>query len=235
MYKIVIRGRNCGKYLKKCLKSLRKQEVEWEGLLILDAPEDNSYKIAKKLVVDLPIEIVLNPKRMGLGYNLWWGIENCGARQEDVVCILDADDYLHKRALKVVEKAYKKGFLLTYGSYIKLSKGKPTRVSRKYKTNNVRKSAWHGSHLKTFKYKLWKYFPEDYFKHKGKWAEASSDRALMYTLMEIAGMKKCKFIDKAIYFWRDGYKHSTSRKKQLKWDTIFRGKKPLKPQFVEKS
>lgn len=232
MFRIVIRARNCEKYLEKCIKSLKKQKEDWTGVLILDNPTDNSYKIAKKLTWDLPIEIFLHSERMGLGYNLWFGITYCKAKPEDIICILDADDYLHKSALRVVRKIYKKtNCLLTYGSYVKLSKGRRTKTSKPYKVNHPRTARWHGSHLKTFKFKLWKHFPKEYLQHKGKWAEAASDRAIMYGLMEIAGMKNCRFVKKTTYFWRDNYKSSTNVKKQHLWDIYFRRKKPLKRQF----
>lgn len=230
-FRIVIRGRNCEKYLEKCIKSLRKQKEEWRGVLILDNPKDNSYELAERLIYgrDLPIDIYLQSERMGLGYNLWFGITHCKAQDEDIVCILDADDYLHKSALRTVRKTYDKGCLVTYGSYVKLSKGRRTKVSKAYKVNvEPRKSKWHGSHLKTFKFKLWKHFPKEYLQYKGKWAEAASDRGLMYALLELAGMKNCSFVKKITYYWKDRYRNSTNVKKQKKWDAIFRAKKPLK-------
>jgi len=233
-FRVVIRGRNCEKYLKKCLSSLKKQKEPWSGVLILDNPKDNSHDLAQKLIYggDLPIDIFRHYEKKGLGYNLWFGIEQCRAQPEDIVCILDADDYLHKKALKIVSKTYESGCLLTYGSYIKLSKWKRTKVSTPYKADiKPRKVKWHGSHLKTFKFKLWKHFPEEYMMHDGKWAEAASDRALMYGLMEIAGMKNCRFVEKPVYYWRDSYEHSTNVKKQKLWDKIMRSKKPLKQQF----
>jgi len=230
--RVIIRGRNCEKYLPKCIKSLRKQKVDWAGILILDNPKDNSYNVAADLTKDLPIDIFLHSERRGLGYNLWFGITNCKAQDEDIVCILDADDYLHPKALKRVRKTYEKGCLLTYGSYVKLSKGRRTKISKAYKVNvEPRKAKWHGSHLKTFKFKLWKHFPKECLMHKGKWAEAASDRGLMYSLMELAGMKNCRFVKKITYYWKDNYRNSTNVKKQKKWDAIFRAKKPLKKVF----
>lgn len=167
---------------------------------------------------------------MGLGYNLYHGISECGAEDEDVVCIVDADDFLDTRAFSVVNKAYKdEKCLVTYGSYIKMSKGRKTVVSKKYKTwTDVRKNTWHGSHLKTFKFKLWKYFPKEYMMHDGVWAEAASDRALMYGLIELAGYERCKHIKDPIYFWNDTASHKTDSKLQEKWDKIMRKKEPLK-------
>ena len=232
MFRFVIRGRNCEKYFPKCIKSLRKQKEDWAGVLVLDHPKDNSYKVASDLTKDLPIDIFLHSERKGLGYNLWFGITHCKAEDEDIVCILDADDYLHPKALKRVRKAYEKGCLVTYGSYIKLSKGRKTITSSPYKANaEPRKAKWHASHLKTFKFKLWRHFPKEMLQHKGIWAEAASDRGLMYGILELAGIKNCSFVKKVTYYWKDGYKHSTNVKKQHLWDIYFRRKKPLKSVF----
>jgi len=167
---------------------------------------------------------------MGLGYNLWYGLEQSEAEDEDVICALDADDWLDKKAFEIVKKTYeRKNCLVTYGSYIKVSKGRKTKVSREYKeTENVRTGKWHGSHLKTFKYKLWKYFPKEYLQHKGQWAEAASDRGLMYGIIEIAGLKKCRHIPEPIYYWRDNTPSKTSVKLQKKWTEIFQKMTPLK-------
>jgi len=181
----------------------------------------------------LPIKIRINEKRLGLGYNLYCGIRDCGADGGDVVCILDADDWLDKRAFEIVKRTYERtNCLVTYGSYIKRSKGRKTKVSKPYKdTDNVRTGRWHGSHLKTFKYKLWKYFPEEYLQHKGRWAEAASDRGLMYGIMEIAGLKNCRHIKEPIYYWRDNTPSKTSVELQKKWTEIFQKMTPLKQRY----
>jgi len=47
VYFILIRGRNCEKYIEKCFNSLYRQTYQnWRAMVVLDAPEDNSYKKA---------------------------------------------------------------------------------------------------------------------------------------------------------------------------------------------
>ena len=163
---------------------------------------------------------------MGLGYNLYHGINKC---EGDIAFVLDGDDYLHPKALTIVRRAYEKyNCLVTYGSYIKMSKGRTTKVSRREVVMPIRKTKWAASHLKTFKLDLWKHFPEEYMKHKGIWAKAASDRALMYGLVELAGVKRCHHIEKPVYYWRDNTKQKTNRELQKKWDEILRKKKKLR-------
>ena len=220
----VIRARNAEKYIGKCLKSLQKQSEDWNGVIILDAPTDNTEKIVRSF--DLPLKIIVNKKRMGLGYNLYHGINQC---RGDVAFVLDGDDFLKRGALKTIRRAYEKyNCLITYGSYIKMSKGRMTKVSKRRIVEPARKTKWAASHLKTFRLDLWKHFPKSHMKHKGRWAQAASDRALMYGLVELAGVDRCCHIEKPIYYWNDSTPHKTNRDLQKKWDKIMRKKKKLK-------
>lgn len=233
----MIRGRNCAKYIDRCVGSLYKQTYpNWRAMIVLDAPTDDSYKIASAFQPG-KVYVHLNEKRKGLCYNMWHGMnlieDNFYPTDEDVICILDADDYLDPRALEIINKHYeRKGCLATYGSYIKLSKGRKTKISKPYPQGvKVRRSKWHASHFKTFKYKVWKHFPKDYLMHKGEWGEAASDVGLMFTIIELAGLKNVRHISKPIYFWRDNTPFKTNLKKQNKWTKIFRNKKILEAVF----
>ncbi len=205
-FQVIIRGRNCKRYLSDCLKSLQKQTYDnWKAMVILDAPTDRSEQTALKFAhKDKRIKVWLNSKRKGVAHNIWWGMKYAEPKPEDVIAWLDADDELDKSALKTVAKAYEKPILATHGSYRHMHKKKRTRISKAYsKKKSVRKQPWRGSHLKTFKHKLMRHFPKSYLKNKkGKWYMASSDIALMIPILELAGLDRTKFISKIIYKWR---------------------------------
>jgi len=233
MFVIVIRGRNCAPYLRKCFNSLVNQtRQDWRAHLILDAPTDNSVEVAKAIVAEKHIgdkvALTVRPKRRGLSYNMWHGIHEASPSPEDIVGILDADDRLYPDALKIVAEKYtSEKVLLTYGSYKKLSKGRRTRISQAYKSGlKVRRVGWHASHFKTFKYKLFELLPKEEMQFKGMWLPAASDVALMLPLIELAGLNRCKHIHKLIYLWRDKTPHKTDRKMQLRCEAIVRAKKP---------
>ena len=235
-YHFLVRGRNCQKYLKQCLMSILEQPAEVVVHLSLDDPQDDSLELAaffhnksKNLFINI------NEKRLGLCGNMWYGLNliNQSADPEDVVCIVDADDYLHPRALKHVEREYKYSrTLVTHGSYIKLSKGRRTRVSKPYGSwENIRKSPWRASHLKTFKAKLIGSLNKEMFMHNGEYLEAASDLALMFPLCELAGWDRVKFIKKAIYNWRDNTPYKTKVKSQIKCEDILRNKESVERYF----
>ncbi len=235
-FQVIIRGRNCKKYISACLKSLLKQSyANWMATVVLDAPTDDSEKVAFKYV-DERISVHVNKKRLGLSANIWNGIKLANAKPEDIVVIFDADDELDKGALKTVAKAYEKRptLLATHGSYRHIGRKRRTKISKAYsKKKSVRKQPWRGSHLKTFKYKLMDYFPKSYLKDKkGKWYMASSDIALMIPILELAGLDRTKFISKIIYKWRKTpdtiYKNKKGYRLQQKNKKEIYAKKPLK-------
>ena len=236
MYFILIRGRNCEKYIEDCINSLYRQTYQnWRAMVVLDAPEDNSYKKAAPYEGN-KIYIHKNEIHKGLCQNMWHGInliqEQLYPKPEDVICIVDADDTVPPQALEIVNKHYeRKQCLVTHGSYIKKSKGRRTRVSKPYPSGvRVRRFKWRGSHLKTFKVKLWEHFPIRYLQdEKGNWGEAASDLGLMFTVMELAGLKNVRHISKPIYNWRDNTKFKTNLNSQKRWAKIFRSKKILSP------
>lgn len=226
-FHILIRGRNCENYISKCLNSLIKQKVtNWKAWVFLDYPTDNSEREAKK-IIDPRITIMTHPKNLGLCKNLFFATYYLRDKTdpEDVLAILDADDYLLPNALKLVEKCYKKNKELTYGSYIKKSKGRKTKTSRPYPKNaNVATYPWRASHLKTFKCRYLRAIKSKWFRHNDKWLEAASDVALMLPLIKHIGLKHCKHISTPIYLYQDNTPSKTNRKKQIKCEKIIRNK-----------
>lgn len=225
----IIRGRNCRKYIGKCLRSLERQTYpHWKALVCLDEPTDGS----EKLVIETEcVKLVVNPKRLGLGRNMYHTIMEADRtfqpRPSDVGFVLDADDWLDKTALKHEEVIYRKHpkTLVTHGSYIKESKGRKTKISRPYpKSGNVRKLPWRGSHLKTFRWKLVKRIKPEWWRHKGKWLDAASDLGLMFGLIGIAGLNRVRHVSYALYHWRDNTSTKTGRSAQRRCEKILRAK-----------
>ena len=173
--------------------------------------------------------MTVNKKRLGLSKNMYVGISKTATafrpKNEDVFCILDADDWLSKDALETVAAVYKKHpeTLVTYGSYIKESIGRKTKISRPYpKLATVRRYPWRASHLKTMRWKVLKNISKTWFVYKNEWLPAASDVALMLPILELAGLHRCRHISKAIYHWRDNTEFKTNRKLQKKCEKIIR-------------
>ena len=124
----------------------------------------------------------------------------------DVVAILDGDDELNgNHALEPVVAAYRNdGTWVTHGSYEKLSGDKRTFNGPYRPKALVRKSPWRASHLKTFRYGLFKHLSESVFKGPdGEWLKVCSDTALMFALIELAGLDRTRWIKQVIYRYND--------------------------------
>jgi len=248
---LLIRGRNCEKYAKKCLSSIKAQTIaKHEHVIILDAPTDNTEKVVRAFKFNSKhTSPYVWTARQGLAWNMWFGIkkiaehqtvhqpygdgkgDSCLINDEDVVAVVDLDDWLPNNALSTVRKVYDKhpNCLVTYGSYIKVSKGRKTKISKPYPVGaDVRKHKFHASHLKTIKWKVLKNLPVDCLKDKnGNWLQAASDVAMIIPCMEMAGLENCYHVSTPTYYWRDNTPHKTNRALQIKCEKIVRAKKKL--------
>ncbi len=235
MFRFVCRGWNCAPYIDACINSLLKQTVsDWTATLIIDKSEDTSVEIAKQWAnVDKRITVYSNTTRMGVCYNMWRGIQLAGKDPDDIICCLDLDDMLTPDALAVVKHEYRlKETMATYGSFILESTGIKSRVCREVRHAHesaplVRQTKWRYSHLKTFRFGIFRHIPQEYFMHKGEWGKAASDLALMFCVIETIGIPRCKYISRPIYIYRDKSEITLNRGTQLKWASRFRSKKPL--------
>lgn len=236
-YHCCIRGRNCAVYLDKALKSVVRQKVDWRAYVSLDAPDtDEPAKIAAAWVQEHSDRMWLNinSKHQGVAGNMYKIVNYAlGQADDDDVIVVgpDADDRLTSDALVAVDRVYRENprCLVTYGSYEKHSVGRKTRISQPYPPDaNVRTHPWRGSHLKTFKAKLGRHLKPEMFQWDGVWLSAASDLALMFPLLEMAGLNRCVHIAKPIYVWRDNSSSPMSRKLQRKCEKLLRKRKPYR-------
>jgi glycosyltransferase involved in cell wall biosynthesis len=181
--------------------------TNWEAFIILDAPTDKSASIAEKYVRKNPkFHLKVNKKQVGVAANIWNGVKFAIPKPKEIIAWLDGDDLLRREALETVRRVYLKypKTLITHGSFYRIDKKCRTKTSKPHKKDKpVRKQPWRASHLKTFKGVLWQYYQKDWLKDdNGNWLQAASDLAMMFPLIEIAGLDRVKFIRKVLYDWR---------------------------------
>lgn len=227
MFYLLIRGRNCAATLPACINSLYNQSHKnWNALIWLDGPTDGG------LLASVSDQFKVNTTYTNIGVcgSMYNGLNRLKSfrriEPESPVGILDADDTLYPDA---IEKAMKKfanpDVWVTHGSYIKNSKGSTTRVSKPYPKNAVvRKYKWRASHFKCFRYGLFAHLTKEDFMHNGAWMQAASDLALMFPVIELAGMDRVRFISKPIYHYNDNTGCNTNRAEQKKCAKIVRRK-----------
>lgn len=207
-------GRNVEQYLFDFFKSIDGQENfskdDYTGLLILDNPYDNSWSTAAKIIRlnKLPFNLQLNENRLFQPRNFYDGVHSVCKDDEDIVVIVDSDDQLASFALSEVAEVYNKNpdCLLTYGTYHRSGRPYSDREFQgSYVNDDFRQQPWKASHLKTFKYKLFKHLkPEDFmYDDKQTWFPRTGDQVIMLPMLEMAGLDRIKYISKVLYHLTD--------------------------------
>lgn len=235
-FKVIVCGWECEKTLERCIDSIRHQRYKnFETTCIIDASFDDGHRMAMGLwdLGKINRMFSSHPRKF-LVENTVDAIEKSDANPNDIIVLVDADDWLFDgQALRTLSQYYTAdpGLQLTYGTYVNYSTGKISKVCRPYgPKQNIRKAPWRASHLKTFRYSLFKQIPLDYLKHKGAFFKYSADRAFMIPMIELAGRTKIKFIPEILYVYNDKYPgnvHATHRKDQKKARDLINAKKPL--------
>jgi len=95
MLKIIV---NCGPaepYIARCLASIRSQSfVDWQAYVTVDPCGDGTQRQASRAQVgDSRIHIHQNDDRQFAMANLIQGIRRSAAQREDIVVVLDGDDW----------------------------------------------------------------------------------------------------------------------------------------------
>ncbi|WP_257668520.1 glycosyltransferase family 2 protein [Parapedobacter tibetensis] len=206
---VLVPFRNVGEYLIDCVNSLLDQEYSSYEVFLLD---DQSTDGTLDLIVEEfnHIHKIRNHRRMGPMENIYRALLDIPIDDEDIVLLLDGDDYIFgEYAFQLVNERYQGNNLLTYGQYI-TNYGTIGHCSAytEEEFRDVRSASWKGSHLKTFKYKLFKALQEQDTEGKhfklgdGSFFMASSDMGIMIPLMEVAGFENINFIPNVVYCYR---------------------------------
>ena len=205
---------NAENWVGKTLKSVKNQRHKnFVCYIINDCSTDNTLKVIKENTLgDDRFVIINNDKRLGspIG-NIYNSLKQHDdfLNDEDVVINLDGDDwFINENVLSHVNKVYtEEKCELTYGSFARFSNGRIGEESSEY-SSEVRKKllfrqdSWRASHLRTFKYGLFKKMSKDFItKEDGDFYEFAADQAMMFALLELS--ENSKFIDKVMYVYND--------------------------------
>lgn len=209
--KVIIPGYNCEKWIEKCLNSIKSQTyTNWQAIVIDDVSTDNT---AKKMIAiaktDSRFLFIQNTKRVTALANIIKGIQKANCKDEDVITLVDGDDWLASpAALSIVAKAYEDPKVwLTYGTFKQVpgdrvdTEARPTPPDYDPRHNP---NLWR--HLRTFKYFLQKNLKDEdmRFSETGEYFPASYDVVMMRPMVEMATYKHVKYIDKVLYVYNRG-------------------------------
>jgi glycosyltransferase involved in cell wall biosynthesis len=226
----IIPFRNVGGFVAECAQSLINQNYKnWEAIFIDDCSSDFNKN---NIPYDIRFSFKQNKQRFGSLYNIHHSIIQMPIDNEDIICILDGDDkLLNDNSIDYINNLYNDLTLLTYGQYMRGDKIGHCKQYTKKSFKILRKLNFRASHMKTFKYKLYKQviaqdpLLECYKDWNGDWYTSACDVALMTPMLEIAGFDNIKFNNRPIYYYRvhDGNHHDL--KGQRKSEKHILGKK----------
>lgn len=207
MMHVVVCGYRAADTLPKCLDSIFMQTYKDVNVqVVIDGAAEWWPSDIERFLFTDRIEFLPVFKRGYLLESTLAGIHECEPEDDDIIVLVDADDFLcDEAALEIVRAEYAKPeTLLTYGSYC-TSDGTQGKFNGAYQSGeSVRTSPWRASHLKTFRYKLLAEVPADQLlRNDGTPITCAADRSLMIPMMELAGLDRCRHIETILYCYND--------------------------------
>jgi glycosyltransferase involved in cell wall biosynthesis len=214
---VVINCGQCGPFVDRCLASLQSQNYSnWRAMVTVDPCGDETYRTVIEVAGQDPrIEVRQNSRRRYSLENLVRAVHGTPLDPEDVIVILDGDDWLNvDNALATVAETYHQhACWLTYGSWVSST---PDRHPGRWppyprSTKDFRAAAWLGTHLRTWKRWLWDLVNDnDLRDNAGHYFRVAVDVAVMLPLFEICGTDRARHIADPIYFLNRQYDWRTS-------------------------
>ena len=237
-YKIIVPFYNVEKWIKICIRSIKKQSNKnFQCVLIDDASTDNTVSVIKaEIKNDKRFFLLENKNNLGALENIYNAIQFSKPSDEDIIVNLDGDDWFaNPNVIDTLNQYYTGDCLITYGSHAIYPGGGRGKFCQSPVPNHInekklfRESPWMTSALRTFKYKLWKKIQvEDLKDSSGNFYKTAWDLAYMFPMLEMAG-KRSKFVEEIVYVnnQHDHNDHVIPEKRhsQLKNETEIRKKK----------
>ena len=217
-FKVVIPVYNSEKWIHKCIWSLFNQSYEnWESVIINDASTDATLDSIKDFMKDIPDDQSYKKKKfrlldrnvnVGAMANIAYGSNLICDQDEDIIVLLDGDDWLASQdVLEYLNGVYQdKDVWLTYGNYNDVHGAPGLNASLNCPTQEYRNGStyWATSHLRTYKYKIWKLVKDEDLKGPdGKYFAMAWDMAILYPLIEMCGNSRIRFIEKVLYIYNN--------------------------------
>ncbi|QIH36740.1 glycosyltransferase family A protein [Sphingobacterium sp. DR205] len=228
--------RNVSLFIDEYITTVEKQKYsDFNIHLIDDASTDGGIS---KFITDSRFSLIENPIRQFALKNIVDTLLRRDFGDDDIICLIDADDILpHDYVFTIINQLYNdESLLFTYGSVRVLGnyicEGTPYSIEE---FSTLRKSEWKVSHLRTFRYKLFKEYQRldpRFLQLKDlnlDFLKMPYDMALLFPLMEIAGFERIRFIESVLYEYRfhSNNDHNISREEQYRGEKIIRNKIPL--------
>lgn len=216
--RVVVPARNCVRWVPHTIRSIRAQRgVDFRCVFIDDASTDGTFEKAEEIAAgDERIELVRNDSQVRELVNRIEGIKRIADGEEDVVVLLDGDDWFAgPDALARLAAHYRDPDLwASHGSYRSVKRrlrdrlGIPRKASSApyppevHRARSYRQVPWKGCHPMTFRRFLFDQLgPRDYHNADGTWWLASTDQAMFFPIMELASAGHFRHLPEVFYIY----------------------------------
>jgi hypothetical protein len=147
---------------------------------------------------DERIVVTRNERRLYSTANLVRAVERSRARPEDIIVVLDGDDWLHTgHALQIIADTYARyDCWMTYGSWVSNVWHIPGRLPAYDEgTTDFRRAEWLATAVRTWKKWLWDLIDDkDLRDTNGEYFPVVEDLAVMLPMLEMSGTSRAKHI-----------------------------------------
>ena len=171
-FHIVVVTHNFAPWIEENIRMLMAQkDTDFKAIVVDDMSTDGTVRLALGAIgTDDRFRVVVNEERKYKARNIFDAIAMTNAADSDVIVLVDGDDRLADDfVLSRLRELYSRpDCWMTYGSFLN-SRGQRTDTSEHayaghiIRANSYRKNKWLASHLKTFRYGLWKRIRPDAF------------------------------------------------------------------------
>ena len=205
--KIIINCGPCQAYIAKSLSVLKAQtNTEWEAYVTVDPYGDNTFAMATETKGDDErITITYNDQRLYSMANLVRAIGRSSAQPEDVIVILDGDDWFYtKDALQIIADTYSgSDCWMTYGSWVSNVPHMAGKLPAYPEgTTDFRNAEWLATGVRTWKKWLWDLIDDKDFRNEsGEYFSVVEDLAVMFPMLEMSGTTRAKHIPEVLMLY----------------------------------
>jgi glycosyltransferase involved in cell wall biosynthesis len=217
LLKVVVNCGLCEEFVGRCLDSLRGQTfTDWQALVTVDRRGDRTYERALEARGgDNRIVITRNRRRLYPMENIVRAIRRSHAGPEDVIVIVDGDDWLiTDQALERIASEYEDDDCwMTYGSWVSNVAGHPGRWPAYADGVDFRTERWLGTAVRTWKRWLFDRIEDaDLRDGAGRYFRVTEDLACMFPMLEMATTRHARHIAEPLMLYNRLSHHDPKRR-----------------------
>jgi glycosyltransferase involved in cell wall biosynthesis len=219
--KVIINCGPCEDYVALCFDSLRAQTYRgWEAFVTIDpCADDTADRAWAARRGDGRIDIQVNAERRYAMSNLVHAIGRSGAGPDDLIVILDGDDWLASDSAleRIIAEYRQRECWMTYGSWIT---NDPSRIgfsaglwpAYPEGTTRFRETTWLGTAVRSWKKWLWDLVDDRHFRDKdGNYIMVAEDQATMLPMLEMSGTGRARHIPDVLMIYNRLTPHATGK------------------------